>query len=176
MDEIFRSDKLLKFWPTNTQSATERVYATTRFIIYLSVILYILRRDVRILVLGAVSLFALYYMYKNGMIPEPEMEYKQGATKENIFNNGMGVGPPDSRTLKSEWDKVHPYMEGRWFSEHNFYTAPVWESPDFINNAYAGMFVPKCRDNPAFCDPDSKWGRGPEHIHLRGQTGNVRTS
>jgi hypothetical protein len=35
--EVFEPSELLNFWPTATQSAKERVEATTRFIIYASV-------------------------------------------------------------------------------------------------------------------------------------------
>ena len=47
--EIFRSDKLLEFWPTATQSAKDRTAATTRFIVYAMCILYLIKRDARIL-------------------------------------------------------------------------------------------------------------------------------
>ena len=49
--EIFRSDKLLEFWPTATQSAKDRTAATTRFIVYAMCILYLIKRDARILAL-----------------------------------------------------------------------------------------------------------------------------
>lgn len=169
MNEVFRSDRILQFWPSSKQTAKERVMATTRFILYLSCILYVIRRDVRILLVGALSLGALYYMYKNGMIYDPVVAYKQGSAKENIMNNGLGgsVGPPDRETIKEQWDKIHPYMEGRWFSEHNFYTAPTLESSDFVDSAYGGMRVPRCRDDPRYCDPESRWGRGIDETQHR---------
>ena len=50
--EIFRNDKLLEFWPTAKQSARERVAATSRFVIYASVLIYIINRDPRVFALG----------------------------------------------------------------------------------------------------------------------------
>lgn len=150
MNEIFRSDRVLQFWPSPKQPAKERVMATTRFILYLSCILYIIRRDVRILIVGALSLGALYYMYKNGM----------------IFDTLTQEQP--SKEIKERWDTIHPYMEGRWFSEHNFYTAPDMTSSDFIDGAYGAMRIPRCRDDPRYCDPDSRWGRGAEETQMRG--------
>lgn len=169
MNDIFRSDKVLQFWPTQKQSAKDRVHATTRFILYLACILYIIRRDVRILVVAAVSLFALYYMYKNGMIRDPEYLYFQKATDGNPMNNGLdNTGPPDRKSLKDKWDEIHPFMEGRWFSEHNFYTAPNYsDNSGFMQNAYGQMQIPRCRDDSRFCDPESRWNRGPERIHQR---------
>ncbi len=168
MEEIFRSDKILQFWPNEKQNAKERVYATTRFILYLACILYIIRRDVRILVVAAASLFALYYMYKNGMIRDPSFMYAQKPTAGNPMNNGLEYGPPDRQSLKNEWDKIHPFMEGRWFAEHNFYTAPVYyDNSDFMQGAYGQMQIPRCRDDSRYCDPESRWGRGEERVHQR---------
>lgn len=170
MEEIFRSDKILQFWPTEKQSAKERAYATTRFILYLSCILYIIRRDPRILVMGALALGAVYYMFTNGMIKDPpaSQKYRQKPLQDNIMNNGVeGVLPPARRELKESWDAIHPYMEGRWFAEHNFYTAPGVDNEQFMQNAYSGMMAPKCRDNPAFCNVDGPMARGPEWIQRK---------
>jgi hypothetical protein len=169
MEEIFRSDKVFQFWPTEKQPAKERVYATTRFILYLACILYIIRRDVRILIMAAVALGALYYMYKNGMIRDTEYVYSQKTSGEsNLMNNGIpNVGPPDRKSFKEEWDKVHPFMEGRWFSEHNFYTAPGVDNQRFIEGAYGDMLMPVCRDNSEFCNINSSMGRGVESVQRR---------
>ena len=168
MEEIFRSDKILQFWPTPKQSAKERVYATTRFILYLSCILYLIRRDVRILIMGAISLGVLYYMYTNGMIKENEPIYMQKPIGENIMNNGLDVGPPDRRSLSQAWDSIHPFSEGRWFSEYNFYTVPnPTDNSGFMNGAYGDMRLPKCRENGMFCDVDGPMARGPESIQRK---------
>ena len=167
MEEIFRSDKIFQFWPTEKQSAKERVYATTRFILYLACILYIIRRDVRILIMAALALGALYYMYKNGMIRDTEYAYIQKPVGDNIMNNGLDVGPPDRKSLKDRWDSIHPFMEGRWFSEHNFYTAPSVDNQPFIENTYSNMLMPVCRDNPDFCNIDGPMGRGVETVQRR---------
>ncbi len=174
MEEIFRSDKILQFWPTEKQSAKERTYATTRFILYLSCILYIIRRDPRILVMGALALSAVYYMYKNGMIKEPSNNVVvQKPVQGNVMNNvtiaGPGVAPtaPDRRSVKETWDSIHPFMEGRWFSEYNFYTVPEDDAERFLQNTYPNMMAPVCRDNPAFCNVEGSMARGPEWIQRK---------
>ena len=50
--QLVRSDKITEFWPIRDQSAEERVNATARFIVYATCILYLIRRDVRVFVLG----------------------------------------------------------------------------------------------------------------------------
>ena len=168
MEEIFRSDKILQFWPSSKQSAKERVYSTTRFILYASCILYLIRRDIRIIIMGTIALGVLYYMYKNGMIKDPEYVYTQKSADGNVMNNGLDAGPPDRNEMKQRWDSIHPYAEGRWFSEHNFYTAPnLYDNSGFMDGAYAEMRLPKCRENGAFCDVDSNMARGPEQIQRK---------
>lgn len=66
--QLVRSDKITHFWPTNEQSAEERVNATARFIVYATCILYLIRRDIRIFVMGATALGVLYVMEKSNMI------------------------------------------------------------------------------------------------------------
>jgi hypothetical protein len=168
MEEIFKSDKILQFWPNDKQTPKERAYATTRFILYASCILYLIRRDVKILLVGAAALFAVYYMYKNGMIKDTGYKYVNQSRQGNVMNNGLdGGGPPDRNSLKENWNKIHPHAEGRWFAEHNFYTAPELDNEKFMKGAYSNLMMPVCRDNPEFCDPDSSMGRGPEWVQRK---------
>lgn len=68
--ELVRADKVQEFWPTNDQSAAERVNATARFIVYATCILYLIRRDVRVFVMGATGLGVLYVMERSKMVKE----------------------------------------------------------------------------------------------------------
>lgn len=70
--ELIRMDKVLHFWPTNTQSADERVNAASRFIIYAACFVYLIRRDPRIFVLATTVLGVLYVMYNSEMVKEGE--------------------------------------------------------------------------------------------------------
>jgi hypothetical protein len=79
--QLIRSDKIVEFWPTSGQSVEERVNATARFIVYATCILYIIRRDVRVFVLGATGLGVLYVMERSNMI-------KDGIARPTIIGNG----------------------------------------------------------------------------------------
>ena len=176
LSELFNSDKVLIFWPTKNQSAKERVYATTRFILYLSCILYIIRRDVRILIMGAALIFILYMMYKNGMIKEGERKPTGafGTVQNPMANARHGeelTQTTESVDSKTAWDTLHPFQEGRWFAEHNFYTVPKNSGEAFLKTTYPVMFKPTCRDSDgSACDLDSSQGRGPETVETRGGT------
>lgn len=68
--QLFRNDKILKFWPNNNQSSAERINASTRFIIYTATILYAMRRDPRILALALMVGIVIYILYKGNMVRE----------------------------------------------------------------------------------------------------------
>ena len=77
--QIIRSDKIKEFWPTAEQSAAERVNATARFVVYATCLLYLIRRDVRVFVMGATGLGVLYVMDKSNMI-------KEGTARPSVVN------------------------------------------------------------------------------------------
>ena len=83
--ELFRSDKILSFWPNDKQSAAERINASTRFVLYLACILYLLKRDLRIIVLALLSIGVLFLLSKGGAVKEP----------------GKGVSVSESRDCQS---------------------------------------------------------------------------
>ena len=66
--ELFRNDKVLVFWPDSSQTASERINASTRFILYLSAIIYLIKRDPRIFILAAMVIGTLYILYSSGQI------------------------------------------------------------------------------------------------------------
>jgi|TARA_B110000003_G_scaffold106266_1_gene108616 hypothetical protein len=68
--QLIRQDKISQFWPNNKQTPAERVNSASRFIIYTTCFLYLIRRDIRVFVLGATSLGVLYVMYRSNMIKE----------------------------------------------------------------------------------------------------------
>jgi hypothetical protein len=67
---LFAKNDVAKFWPVRGQSAAERINATSRFVIYLSAVLYAVRRDPRIFVLAALVLSSMYILYKTNMVPD----------------------------------------------------------------------------------------------------------
>lgn len=68
--ELFRSDKIASFWPTSSQSPAERINSSTRFILYTSCVLYLINRDMRVILLGLLSIAALYVLYKAGIVKD----------------------------------------------------------------------------------------------------------
>ena len=60
----------LQFWPNSKQTPEERINAASRFIVYASTLLYVIRRDPRVFVLGLTILGVVYVLYKSKMVKE----------------------------------------------------------------------------------------------------------
>lgn len=66
--ELFKNNKILVFWPNSGQSVDERVNSSTRFVLYLSVLIYLIKRDPRVFILAAMVIGTLYVLYSSGQI------------------------------------------------------------------------------------------------------------
>jgi len=174
--DVFKSSDLLKFWPTASQSASERVSATTRFVLYAVCIVYILNRDPRIFALGAIALAILYYMWTTNMIQAGSLRPTIGdARLSTVFRpdvtlptveNSMGnvllsdyVDNPDRPAaawypsvrgkVQEAWSQIHPFERQR-DAERNFYTMPSSTIPNdqtgFAQASFGKPFANKCHD------------------------------
>jgi len=193
--KLFEKEELTDFWPTNRQTAEERVLSTTRFILYAMVLLYIIRRDARVIALGILVLAILYGLYTTNMIPDGARVVTTGPKQMSgirmpsldnpMANYLMGDDPtyaqqaPWYPTMKKEvsqaWETIHPFEKKR-DAERNFYTtaSSAWPNDQaaFAQSSYGKPFNPMCRDDPSQCDPDNNpYARGPERVQIRGGNG-----
>lgn len=185
--EIFRSDKLLEFWPTGKQTAKDRVAATARFIIYASVVIWLFNRDGRVFALGGLILAILYYLWSTNMITDGNRRptYADGRL-DSVFrapvtmpthDNTMGnvlmtdyVDQPDrpaaawypsvKTEIANEWSSIHPFERKR-DAERNFYTMPSTTIPNdqtaFAEASYGKKFAPMCKDGADFACDPDEW-------------------
>jgi hypothetical protein len=153
--QLFRSDRILSFWPTAQQDPATRINSTTRFVVYAACIIYLLKRDVRVFVLAGMVLFVIFILYKNDMIKKPkarpmvsmDQSYAPSCQRPT-FDNPMGNvllsdyidqpnRPPacDYSTVRGEvkhfLDDTIQYDAGRSRSA----------MPEFQRNAAARQFV-----------------------------------
>jgi hypothetical protein len=68
--QLVRKDQLMNFWPSGSQTKEERVNSTTRFVLYSGALLYILKRDGRVLLVVFLALAILFVMYKGKIIKD----------------------------------------------------------------------------------------------------------
>lgn len=183
--ELFRSDKILEFWPTPNQTSGERINASSRFVLYLSSIVYLLKRDLRIFLLAFMIIGAMYILYKSGNIKKSENDDAtcQKPTIDNPMANILITDytdrpnrPPacDSSSVASDiklfLDDTLPYDSGRSRSPYpsiqqrmaarQFNSTPVTQIPgdqtSFAEFCYGKKFKPMCRDDSLFCDPNAR--------------------
>lgn len=152
--ELFNKNEILKFWPIENQSAAERVNSTTRFLIYATCVLYLIKRDIRVFILGMTGVGVLYVMERSNMIKEGRIrptkatsEYRsqcQLPTRDNPMANvlmsdyNMQPDRPPACDVSTTHDDVNALL-----FEHIPYGPARSRSamPDAQRNAYARQFV-----------------------------------
>lgn len=174
--QLIRSDKITQFWPNSKQTPEERINAASRFIIYTTCIIYLIRRDVRIFVLGATVLSVLYVLYTSKMIEETYGETIDGRrgqchmpTEDNPMGNVLMTDYTDAPNrleacyyasvkpqLKAYVDDRIAYDSGRSRSPHPIYqrnasarqfiTAPVTKIPGDQTQFAEWLYGPRDRE------------------------------
>ena len=187
--DLFRS--VLSFWPTANQTPAERINASTRFVVYLACILYLIKRDVRILALAVMVIGVLFVFDKTGVVkgaPGAANFDCQPPTSDNPLGNVLLTDYSDKPdrppacyypTVEKEvfdtLDNTVQYYANRSRGPtpgsqrkafaRQFITAPVSSIPGdqtaFAEWCYGKKFAPMCRDDPSKCDPNY-WGAQPE--------------
>jgi len=149
--QLIRSDKIAQFWPNRDQTPEDRINASSRFVIYATCIVYLIRRDPRIFVLGVTILSVLYVLYKSkmveetyGMAPSRRDAGCQLPTEDNPMGNVLVTDYTDApnrleacyyptvrKQVKSYLDDRITYDSGRSRSAH----------PQYQRNSAARQFV-----------------------------------
>ena len=175
--QLVRVDKVHEFWPSKTQSSAERVNATARFIIYATCIVYLIRRDPRIFVLGATALGVLYIMEKSNMVKDnairPTTTYNNIGkeclmpTKENPMGNVLMsdyVDRPD-RPQSCYYPTVREPV-------NNYLTGDIKYGP-----GRSRSFTPEQQRNALSRQftsmPDTSIGNTPYYEFIHGKRGNT---
>ncbi len=119
--ELFNKKNILSFWPDANQSIDDRVNAASRFIIYAASIIYLIKRDVRVIFLAGMVIGVLYILYDKKMIREgvarPVMSNSnnytpdcQLPTEENPMSNFL-VGDPGDKPPACFYPTVKPLVK-----------------------------------------------------------------
>jgi hypothetical protein len=120
IEEIFAKDKILNFWPSSSQTHQENVFSTIRFILYASVLIYIITRDYRVVYLGLGIIVYINFVgvevkesYMDQPIPPPEPEL-------------TAPGIPQTTPDVPDFLKVHPKIDATGLIQR-FFKMPVNE-------------------------------------------------
>jgi len=121
IEEIFASDKIKNFWPSSTQTPQENTFSIIRFILYASVLVYILTGDYRITYLGlaiiAYMVFTNVQVYEKYAPPPPRPPPQSpsapsGAVAEaEVSQQILAPGIPQDTPHVPNWSLVHPHID-----------------------------------------------------------------
>lgn len=163
--QLFDVDKIHEFWPTKKQTTEERINAASRFIIYASCILYLIRRDIRVFILGAMALGVLYIMERNDMVKFYDCEGSSGKDLDanDVFesnrcaevNPSVGdldpvkYGPSRSRGVGTEYHQKA--------LDRQFISSPRGgDQTEFAEWLYGKKSASICKTDPSLCDPNMR--------------------
>ncbi len=180
--QLIRGDKVSQFWPTSDHTPEDRINAASRFIIYATCLIYIIRRDPRIFVLGATVLSVIFVLYRSKMVIETHGSTVDGAlcqmpTEDNPMGNVLITDYTDApnRLEACYYPTVKPFVNsytseripmdgGRSRSplpkymrngvDRQFVTTPVSKLPGDQTAFSEWLYGPK---NGPMCKTDSKY-------------------
>ena len=155
---LFKKDLLMNILPTVSMSFEEKLNSITRFLIYLSVILYIIKLKARVFLIPMVFMFCTYLLYNDAIRSDFENESKQYSiikaserpkpTEDNPFMNSLLTdygkfkkAAPKSYNKPKLQQKIEQKFESRIFqdvndvfnrnnSQREFYTTPSTTIPN----------------------------------------------
>ena len=110
---LFHKDKLLEVWPYLHMGYNEKMNATTRFIIYVSLIGYVLMNNYLILLLGVVLIVSILLIYKYNNVENFEsstvasLDEGKHTSKNPLYNvlNSDYVDNVNKDKLRDEYDQ-----------------------------------------------------------------------
>ena len=183
---LIRSDKLASFWPSKNQSVAERINATSRFVIYSGIMLYVIKNDNRFPIVVVVTLCILFIMYRGKIVREyydGDENLCQKPSKDNPMGNVLLSDYKDQPNrlgacmyedvqgdVQKYVDNTFPISNTRSRSAlpeyqrraaaRQFISAPVTTIPgdqtSFAEWCYGKKNRPLCRDDPSMCDPNAR--------------------
>jgi hypothetical protein len=142
--QLVDEKQFLQFWPNSKQTPEERINAASRFIVYTSALLYVIRRDPRVFVLGLTILGVMYVLYKSKMVKETYAASPMGESmcqKPTVDNPMANVlmtdyGGAPNRLEACYYPSVKPYVQ-RYSSDRIPYDSGRSRTsmPQYLRNA-----------------------------------------
>jgi len=182
--QLIDAKQVSQFWPTIDQTPEERINSASRFVIYATCLIYIIRRDPRVFILTVTALSVMYVLYKSKMIKEPfnktnidGSETCQMPTSDNPMGNVLATDYTDApnRLSACYYSDVKPLVKGfttdripydsgrsrsplpkymRNATDRQFVTSPVSKIPGDQTDFAEWLYGPK---NGPTCKSDGRY-------------------
>jgi len=112
---LFEKDHIFEFFPVESMTYEEKLNAISRTVIVLTIVIFIITRNMRILVISGITLFAIFIMYfyqekeKRKMREKKENleKIKDGFVREGYENVGLATLQKNGIAINTE-TFVHP--------------------------------------------------------------------
>ena len=153
--QLIRADKVSQFWPINEQTPEDRINAASRFIIYASCLIYLIRRDPRIFVLGATVLSVIFVLYRSNMVKDTIGYTVDGESMCQVNNYTTGQIPMDGGRSRSPLPKYMRNGVDRQFVS-NPVTTIAGDQTAFAEWLYGAKNGPMCKSGTGQCDPNAR--------------------
>jgi hypothetical protein len=143
---LFNKDHILDLWPSQNMCYEEKINAITRLVIIITILGYIFSMSLRILIIGLVTLCAIYilYMMKKSKVTKDDFGTSkegfvvQGNEVTGLFNKSSTITNPVTldtviKTEFKEGDKKNPFSNvllTQIMDEPNRKSAPPAFNPD----------------------------------------------
>jgi hypothetical protein len=147
--QLVNTKKILDFWPNSKQTPEDRINAASRFVIYASCVLFLIRRDLRMFILGMTVLSIIFVMYKMNVIKEPYGDVQttsmcQKPTMENPLGNVLMTDYTDApNRLEACYYASEKTLMDKFSGDQVSYDSGRSRStlPKYQRNAYERQFV-----------------------------------
>ena len=116
LSELIDPSQMLVFWPSKTMTDAEKLNASTRFIIYASIIIYATRRDPKVFPIGLISIFVLVFCYKR------QVQAAYHTAEESV--------PTEKCRLPTPENPAGNRLLGPGYLD----SAPLCDDPNYINS------------------------------------------
>lgn len=147
----------MDWWPHSGQTPHERFVSSARFILVVTVMVYLITHEKRVFLLAAMVLGLLYYTRNIKMVGG---SMYQGSTMTNPFANYLLTDDPNRppagplsimrREIAATWSNIHPFEHNKRAAARPFYTTAntevVNDQEGFAVAAYGAPFAPHCHD------------------------------
>lgn len=150
-----------EFWPSSRQSFPDKVNASSRFVVYSTIIAFGFKKDPKIILLGVLVLFSIYIYFKiNPVHGIPT------ANDQDPMNNFSDDRVYDPENVSKIMSKMFP--DDKRNAERAFFTMPTMDLEPFLEMQGRGR--PYCRDDQSACTAEGNT-HFPEETTMRAQYG-----
>jgi len=128
---LFNKDYIFELWPSESMSYEQKLNSISRLIILLSILGFIVTGNLRILIMGLITMGIIYFMWTKNVGKNGKEGFKDKEKEESGYNDAV-VSAPDLTTDPITLDS---------FLKENFYTTNK-------KNPLGNVLLTEIMDNP----------------------------